>query len=284
MLKMAMFWSALLLPVVGWSCDVSSSDRECHRRLTALVNQRTEAIRVEFGDLEPIMPRELTVNVQPASRGRSGPKPDEFLYDTQTHTLSFSRRVAKQSLPTEVAPLQRYWTIYQNEDLRREYALVESIDNALWSVYLKEAASRAGLSWPHAGCEAQDFSERLPCEMLLVGTAEYLNRERQRIFNTNRLETIWPEDYDRFCAKVWHRDDEPSKTVKLYGGQLLLQPLVRKFGIPRALAYAAQTPFTVADNNMRTSALRYQEQGMKADLVLSKADLPVPTAAVLATH
>jgi hypothetical protein len=276
MLKMALLWSALLMPVIGWSCDVSSSDRECQRRLTALVGHRTEAMRAEFGDLEPIMPHQMTVKLLPSGTA-TDPYSKEFRYDAESKTLYFAKRVAKQGLPTDTGPLHSYWDIYESEDVRREYAMLESIDNALWSVYLKEAASRNGLGWPHAGCESREFSERLPCEMLLVGTAEYINRSRQRIFNTNRLESIWPEDYSRFCEKIWHRDDEPSKNVKVYGGQLLLQPLVRKFGVAHALAYVAQRPFTVADNNMRTSALRYQEEALRGSLI-STADLQVSDA------
>ena len=265
MFKMAISLAAVLLPVVGWSCDVMSTERECNRRLTALVTYRAEAMRAEFGDLEPIMPPDIEVKMLPQGAPTDAHSTD-FQYDSPTHTLYFARRIAKQTLPTGLSPLHRYWTIYQNEDLRKEYAMVESIDNALWNVYMKEAASRSGLPWPHAACDARDFSERLPCEMLRVGTAEYINRARQRLFNTNLLDSIWPEDYDRFCQKIWHRDDEPSNRVRLYGGQLLLQPLVRKFGIARALAYAAQTPFRIEDNNMRTSALRYQEQALSATL------------------
>lgn len=265
MFKLVMLSLSLLLPTVGWACDSTTSDRECNRRLSALVAYRVEAIRAAFGDLEPIMPAQIDVKVlQPGAP--TDPHSNDFLYDADTDTLFFARRISKQSIPAALGPVRDYWAIYQNEELRKEYAMVESVDNALWNVYLKEAANRNGQQWPHAACEARDFAQRLPCEMLQMGAAEFINRERQRLFNTNRIEAIWPEDYQRFCEKVWHRNDEPSNDVRLYGGQLLLQPLVRKFGIARALAYAAQTPFTVEDNNMRTSALRYQEQALNATL------------------
>jgi hypothetical protein len=265
MFKSMLLSLTLLVPVVGWSCDALSGDRECSRRLTALVAYRLAAIRAEFGDLEPIMPAHIEVRVL-LPGAPTDPNSEEFFYDAPKHTLHFARRISKQTIPTGIGPVREYWAIYQNEELRREYAMVESVDNALWNVYLKEAASRSGQQWPHPACEAREFAERLPCEMVQRGAAEFINRERQRLFNTNRLEAIWPEDYQRFCEKVWHRNDAPSDAVKLYGGQLLLQPLVRKFGIPRALAYAAQTPFTIEDNNMRTSALRYQEQALNATL------------------
>lgn len=265
MFKMAIAWLALLAPVASWSCDMVMNDRECNRRLSALVAYRVEAIKGAFGDLDPIMPAELDVRVlQPGNP--TDPSSKDFLYEPESHTLYFTRRIAKQSLPPALGPVHDYWSVYQNEEVRKEYAMVESIDNALWTVYLKEAASRSGLAWPHPACAANEFAQRLPCEMLLMGAAEYINRARQRIFNINLLDAIWPEDYEGFCAKVWRRNDQPSKNVKLYGGQLLLQPLVRKFGIPRALAYAAQTPFTIEDNNVRTSALRYQEQALSTTL------------------
>jgi hypothetical protein len=265
MLKVVMLSLTLLLPAVSWSCDALTSDRECNRRLAGMVAYRTEAMRAAFGDLEPIMPTDIEVKVlQPGAP--TDPHSNDFFYDPKEHTLYFARRISKQTIPTGSGPVREYWAIYQNEDLRKEYALVETIDNALWNIYLKEAASRNGQQWPHPACEAPEFAERLPCQMLQTGAAEYINRERQRLFNANRIESIWPEDFQGFCAKVWHRNDQPSNAVKLYGGQLLLQPLVRKFGIARALAYAAQTPFKVEDNNMRTSALHYQEQALNATL------------------
>jgi hypothetical protein len=33
--------------------------------------------------------------------------------------------------------------------------------------------------------------------------------------------------------------------------------------VPRALAYIAQTPFQIEDNNLRLSAQRYQERARK---------------------
>jgi hypothetical protein len=48
--------------------------------------------------------------------------------------------------------------------------------------------------------------------------------------------------------------------VQRYGGILLIGPLIDQFGVPRALAYIAQTPFLIEDNNLRLSAQRYQEK------------------------
>jgi hypothetical protein len=44
----------------------------------------------------------------------------------------------------------------------------------------------------------------------------------------------------------------------------LLEPLVREFGAPRVFAYAARTPFRIENNNVRLSALRYQDGAREA--------------------
>jgi hypothetical protein len=57
---------------------------------------------------------------------------------------------------------------------------------------------------------------------------------------------------------VW-RTDQEYLDVQRYGGIMLIKPLIEEFGVPRTLAYVAQTPFRVEDNNMRAAAQRYQE-------------------------
>lgn len=39
---------------------------------------------------------------------------------------------------------------------------------------------------------------------------------------------------------------------------MLVKPLFDEFGIPRVLVYLAQTPFVVEQNDLESSALRYQ--------------------------
>jgi hypothetical protein len=94
--------------------------------------------------------------------------------------------------------------------------------------------------------------------MLVEGIAEHLTEMRGPIFNSNRLDRIWPENFSEFCKRVWRTDQEYLE-VQRYGGILLVRPLVDEFGVPRALAYIAQTPFKVEDDNLRASAMRYQE-------------------------
>ena len=45
------------------------------------------------------------------------------------------------------------------------------------------------------------------------------------------------------------------------------RPLIGEFGVPRALAYLAQTPFQIEENNLRVSAQRYQDRARDALLM-----------------
>jgi len=71
---------------------------------------------------------------------------------------------------------------------------------------------------------------------------------------------IWPEDFAGFLRRVWQREDPEYIDVQRYGGILLVEPLINEFGVPRALTYLARTPFRIEDNNVHSSALRYQER------------------------
>ncbi|MET0987760.1 MAG: hypothetical protein ABW034_20375 [Steroidobacteraceae bacterium] len=62
-----------------------------------------------------------------------------------------------------------------------------------------------------------------------------------QLFNENRLDLIWPEDFTEFQRTVWLQDPQYAD-VRRYGGILLVKPLIAQFGVPRALAYVAQTP------------------------------------------
>ena len=164
-----------------------------------------------------------------------------------------------------------YWPYYQNPKYRELFPIIEAIDNALWGAYLQEIAQTHGQSWPHKGCGSIDLSARLPCEMLIAGIAAQLTDRRELVFNTNRLDLIWPEDSARFRQRSWHPGEREYLDVQRYGGILLLRPLFSEFGVPKALAYVAQTPFRVEDDNMRVSALRYQERARQALEVMQMA-------------
>ena len=52
--------------------------------------------------------------------------------------------------------------------------------------------------------------------------------------------------------------------MQRYGGIMLIKPLIEEFGVPRTLAYIAQTPFRVEDNNLREAAVHYQERARES--------------------
>ncbi len=86
--------------------------------------------------------------------------------------------------------------------------MVETIDQLIWAAYLQEAAKRRGLSWPHQDCKSSDLGTRLPCEMLVEGINEHLKEVRTPIFNANRLDMIWPEDFAGFRRGLWNKGDQ----------------------------------------------------------------------------
>jgi hypothetical protein len=84
------------------------------------------------------------------------------------------------------------------------------------------------------------------------------------MFNVNRIDRIWPEDFAEFEKRVWRKSDQEYLDVQRYGGILLAEPIVNEFGVLRAISYMAQTPFHIEENNLRVSALRYQQRARDA--------------------
>lgn len=250
----------LLFPVLGITCE-SVNREQCKQRFTALVNYRTEAIVTAFGDLLGTLPTALDVKFV-GTKDLSASDGKET-YDADHRTLVFPRRLLSAKLPNPIRAAAYYWPFYENDQYRNAFPVVETIDQLIWSAYLQEAAKSQGLSWPHKDCKSSDLGTRLPCEMLVEGIQEHLKEIRAPIFNANRLDMIWPEDFARFRRGLWNKGDQGYLDVQRYGGILLIGPLIDQFGVPRALAYAARTPFHVEDNNMRLSAQRYQERARK---------------------
>jgi hypothetical protein len=180
-------------------------------------------------------------------------------YDPAQHQLLLPRRMAFSKLPSPLRWASYYWPYYQSAGMQKEFPVIEAIDNALWSAYLQESAQASGLTWPHKDCDSVEVGTRLPCDMLRTGLVEHLKEDHSRLFNVNRLDRIWPDDFLAFQKRVW-RDDLEYAEVQRYGGIALVRPLVGEFGVPRVLAYIAQTPFRVGDGNMHASAIRYQQQ------------------------
>lgn len=253
---------ALLLPIWGLACESESRTR-CKQEFAALVSYRAEAIENAFGDVFGILPHDLQIKFVTSSDPEYATFGGAIAYDQPHKTLIFPRTVLGAKTPNPLRWASYYWPLYQNEQYRQTYPVIEAVDNVLWNAYLQEAAKARGLSWPHKDCTSVDVSKRLPCEMVVKGIAEYVKERRSPIFNSNRLDMIWPEDFSGFRKRVWRREDPEYLDVQRYGGILLIRPLINEFGVPRALAYIAQTPFHLEDNNLRISALRYQERARK---------------------
>lgn len=100
--------------------------------------------------------------------------------------------------------------------------------------------------------------------MLTRGIAHYVRTGRNLVFNENRLDRIWPDDFSVFRRRAWSYSTPEYLDVQRYGGILLVRPLLNEFGAPRALAYIAQTPLDIVENSVRISALRYQDQARNA--------------------
>jgi hypothetical protein len=247
-----------LLPLGGMACEMQDH-KLCEKQFVELVSHRAEAIDYAFGNVSAGVPAHIDIRFV-------GPDDPEYkslggtiAYLPDTHTLIFPRKFTRSKVPNPLRWASYYWPYYQSAVARRDFPVIETIDNGLWSSYLQEAARARGLTWPHKECESVDVGTRLPCEMLQDGIVEQLKAEHTRLFNSNRVDRIWPENFTEFQKRVW-RDDLEYADVQRYGGIALVRPLVGEFGVPRVLTYIAQTPFRVEDGNMRTSAMQYQER------------------------
>jgi hypothetical protein len=179
-------------------------------------------------------------------------------YDIEQETMIIPRYLLSTRMPKPLHASGSYWPFYQNELYRETFPVILAVDNAIWGAYLQESAQQRGLSWPHASCGSVDLAERLPCEMLVEGVAEHLTAGRKALFNSNRVDRIWPQDFEAFSQRVYRKEDPRYIDVQRYGGWMLLKPLIDQFGVPRVLAYIAQTPFSIEQNDLNSSALSYQ--------------------------
>lgn len=251
-----------LFPLLGLACE-SRDRRWCEKQIAALVSYRTEAMTTAFGDLFGALPREIEIKFVTDK----DPQYDRFGgavgYDHEHGALIFPRRLARSATPNPLRWLTSYWPFYQSLGYRQQFPIVEIVDNALWTAYLQQSARARGLSWPHEDCESVDVGKRLPCEMTVQGIVEHIKQIHAPLFNANRIDRIWPQDFAAFRKRVW-RTDEEYRNVQRYGGILLIRPLIDEFGVPRALAYVAQTPFRVEHDDLRASAQRYQERARQA--------------------
>jgi hypothetical protein len=249
---------ALLLPSLGMACE--RGWRQCQREFGELVSYRAAAIEEAFGNFRAIIPERIAIKFV-------GPRDDEYkrydgrvAYDISQEALVVPRHMVTGRIPNPLRATANYWPFYENDLYRETFPVIIAIDNALWGAYLQEAARARGLTWPHPNCTSVDIGQRLPCEMLVEGVAAHLTSLRNPMFNENRLDRIWPSDFRAFRDRVWRRDDRRYLEVQRYGGLLLVKPLIDRYGAPNALFYIAQTPFEMQDDDLRRSALLYQER------------------------
>ena len=257
-LKFSIALVGLLFPLLGAACGL-----KCERQFAQLVAYRAEAITAAFGDLYGTLPNDIPVKLI----SRKDPAYERFkagvAFDPDTRTLNFPHEFVLMRLPEWHHDVTSYWPYYQDAYVRRQFPVVEAIDNILWGIYLQGAARASGLSWPHEDCQSVDIGERLACEMLTGGIAESVKNRPMPMFNTNLMDRILPSDFAAFRRRVL-RTDTAYREVQRYGGILLIEPLITEFGVSRTLAYVAQTPFHIEQDDLQGSVLRYQKQARKA--------------------
>lgn len=253
----------LLLPAVALACEMSER-KACEKRIVALVAYRSEAIGHAFGDLSAALPDQVRVRFV-TSRDPEHPLPSRTIaYDPAARVLFMSRSLLDAKLPNPLRAAANYWPFYEQQQAREAFPVVEAIDEALWNAYFQAAATARGVVWNAADCRSPYLEKRLPCEMVTSAIAHIVKTRRLPMFNENRVDRVWPEDFAAFVERNWRRGESEYREVQRYGGLLLVRPLIGEFGVPRVLAYLAQTPFRIEDNNLRVSAQRYQDRARDA--------------------
>ena len=264
---------AALAPGLSYACD-QVDRQQCKDNLGELVSYRAVAMERAFGEFMPVMPEKMQVKFVGPNDAEYQRYSRQVAYDLAQETMIIPRHLLSTRMPKPLRASSSYWPFYQNELYRETFPVILAVDNALWGAYLQEAAQDRGLTWPHASCGSVQLAERLPCEMLVEGVAAHLTAGRTPMFNVNRVDRIWPQDFAAFSQRVWRKDDSRYIDVQRYGGWMLLKPLFDEFGVPRALYYVAQTPFELLDNDMYASALKYQDRArewLEADKQRRKA-------------
>lgn len=269
----------LLHPLTSVACDWP--DRfKCMNDVGQLVSYRSEAIEYAFGNVFGALPGKIEIRFVRNDDERYARYTGRVAYDVTERALIVPQRFIHARLPMPMRWATAYWPYYNDKRYPQLFPLVGEIDNALWGAVLQENARASGKSWPHAECASMDLAQRLPCQMLVSGVAAMLTERQAPMFNANRIERIWPEHFSSFEHRSW-RSERDYNDVQYYGGIMLLRPLFDELGAPGALAYIARTPFLMRDDNMRASALRYQQQARELPRRQSPTvSTPVPQEAV----
>ena len=252
-----------LLPALGLACELSER-KICEKRIVDLVSYRSEAIGRAFGDLSAALPGQVLIRFVSSHDPEHPLARDAIAYDPGERLLFMSRSFLSAKLPNPLRLAANYWPFYEEQQVRETFPVVEAIDDALWNAYLQEAATARGLAWGTEDCRSAHVDKRLPCEMITSAIAHVVKTRRLPIFNENRIDRVWPEDFAAFVERNWRHEESEYRDVQRYGGILLVRPLIGEFGVPRALAYLAQTPFQIEENNLRVSAQRYQDRARDA--------------------
>ena len=193
-----------VLPAVGLACDLSER-KACEQRIVALVAYRSEAIEHAFGDLSGALPDEVRVRFV-RSRDPEHPLPSGAIaYAPEERVLFMSRTFLDAKLPNPLRLAASYWPFYEQPQARETLPVVEAIDDALWNAYLQAAANARGVTWDSADCRSAYVEKRLPCEMVTSAIAHVVKTRRLPIFNENRIDRVWPEDFAGFVERNWRR-------------------------------------------------------------------------------
>jgi hypothetical protein len=253
-----MVLGGLICPLLAFACDYSDR-HECKDEIRQLVSYRSEAIEYAFGDVFGALPRQVAIKFVRSTDEEYSRFSGRVAYDVSQRAVIVPNVYLSAQTPMPLKWASSYWPYYRNIRYQQAFPLIAAIDNALWGAVLQETARQKNLSWPHEGCKSVDMAKRLPCEMVITGVAALLTGSQAAMFNANRIERIWPESFSAFQQQSW-RSERDYGDVQRFGGILLLRPLFSEFGVGSALTYVAQTPFVVENDNMRASALRYQER------------------------
>lgn len=244
----------------AFACDSPLSRCRDTGDLAALVNYRSQAIETTFGAYAAPMPEEVRIEFVSSKDERFRSSLTPVALNIQEGRMAFTRGASSAKLPNPLSWAKSYWAYYKNPQYTNAFPIIASIDSAIWSAYLREAARQRGLSWPHAQCGSIDLGKRLPCEMMVEGVLEFVTSSRDVLFNENRIDQIWPHDFSDFRRRLWRHDDREYSEIRRLGGILLLRPLIDEFGAQQALVYVAQHPFDLRNEDLRASAIAYQER------------------------
>ena len=262
-MKRLLVCASLLLSSYAFACPMNDL-RACSQQTFELLKMRALAIQGAFGDTSFALPPTLHVKFvslsDPARKSLRG----MIHYDSEAKRLLIPRGIVISEAPMPLSSAAFYWPFYTDENLRAAYPVIEAIDNALWTVFLEEAALSNGQHWPHGNCDSADVTKRLPCRMLITAAAGFVKVRRNPIFNENRLDRIWPAQLSALARRNFSQNDSAYSDVQRFGGIMLLRPLIAEFGVPRVLAYVAGHPMEIEEDSVHSSSVRYQERAREA--------------------